>query len=67
MAAQPVASALAGIDGDFDQITVWDNDQIRWKTWRPDSPDNEFDHFQPGDSIWIHILRETDLTIVNSG
>jgi hypothetical protein len=67
LAPQPVASALAGIAGDFDQITVWDHDQIRWKTWRPDAPDNAFDLFQPGDSIWIHILRETDLTIVNSG
>ncbi len=67
LAAQPVDAALAAIQGDFDKITVWDNDQHRWKTWRPDAPLNEFDNFHPGDSIWIHVIRETDLVIVNSG
>jgi len=66
LAAQRVDAALAGIRGDYDKVTVWDNDQSRWLVWLPDAATNPFDSFHPGDSIWIHATRAVDLIIVNS-
>ncbi len=66
LAAQPVGLALAGIAGSFDLVRVWDNDQMRWQTWRPDALNNDFALLHPGDSVWIHALGETDLVLVNS-
>ena len=67
LAEQPVRAALAGIDGDFDQVAVWDNSQHRWRTWYPGDIPIDLTTLRPGDSLWIHAIRETDLVIVNSG
>ncbi|HID34559.1 MAG TPA: DNRLRE domain-containing protein, partial [Anaerolineae bacterium] len=67
LADQPVQAALAAIDGDFDLVRVWDNSQSRWRAWRPGEPPSDLTTLHPGDSLWIHVIRETDLVIVNSG
>ena len=64
-ASRPVADALAGLAGRYDQVLRYDNAARLWRSWLPDAPPrlNGFAGLFPFQVYWIHMTAAGVLTL----
>jgi hypothetical protein len=62
--AQPVSTALAPIDGQYDAIYQFDAASQNWRTYNPANPSgSDFTDFAQGAAYWIHMQQSASVNV----